>query len=77
MFSGHLSLLQLRKRPLTEVVGLVVMGSLLRIWEVKVLDLNLAMGSAWKITSYSRLMLTSVLNGTGCTTMAHLDPLIP
>ena len=56
------------------MVDLVVTGSLLRVWEVDVLGLNPAMGSPWKITLYCRLMLTSILNGVGCTTMTHLDP---
>ena len=58
------------------VVGLVVIFSLLRVWEVEVPSSNPTMGSAWEITLYSQLMLTSVLNGVGCIVMAHLDPLL-
>ena len=54
----------------------MVMGSLLKVWEVEVPDSNSTMRSAWKIILCSQIMLTSVLNGTGCTTMAHLDLLL-
>ena len=46
----------------------MVIGSLLRVWEVDVLGLNPTMESVWKITLYSQLMLTSILDGVGCTT---------
>ena len=58
------------------VVGLVVIFSLLRVWEVEVPSSNPTMGSAWEITLCSRLMLTSILNGVGCIIIAHLDPLL-
>ena len=60
----------------TTGVGLVVMGSLLRVWEVEVPNSNLTIGSAWEITSCSRFMLTSILNGTGCIVMTHPDLLL-
>ena len=44
------------------VVDFVVMRSFLRVWEVEVLRSNPAMGSAWEITLYFRLILTSVLD---------------
>ena len=59
------------------VVGLVVMSSLLRVWELEALSLNLATGSVWEITSYSQLMLTSVFDGAKWTTIAHSDLLLP
>ena len=37
----------------TGVVGIVVMGSLLGVWEVEVSGSNLAMESICKITPYS------------------------
>lgn len=58
------------------VVGLVVMGSFLKVQEVEILDSNSAMGSAYEKTQFSRLMLTSIFNRAGCTTMAHLNPLL-
>ena len=61
----------------TGVVGLVVMGSLLRVWEVGVPNSNPTMGNSWEITSCSRLMLISVINGTRCIVMTHPDPLLP
>ena len=59
------------------MVGLVVMSSLLRVWELEALSLNLATGSVWEITSYSRLMLTSVFDGAKWTTIAHSNLLLP
>ena len=53
------------------------MSSLLRVWELEALSLNLATGSVWEITSYSRLMLTSVFDGAKWTTIAHSDLLLP
>ena len=57
--------------------GLVVMSSLLWVWELEALSLNLATGSVWEITSYSQLMLTSVFDGAKWTTIAHSDLLLP
>ena len=37
---------------------------------------NPVMWSTWKITLYSQLILISVFNKIGCTTMAHLDLLL-
>ena len=62
--------------PSPWVVDLVVMHSFLRVREVEVLGSNLAMGSAWKITSYFRLILTNVLDGVGYTTLTYPDPLL-
>ena len=59
------------------VFGLVVMSSLLWVWELEALSLNLATGSVWEITSYSQLMLTSVFDGAKWTTIAHSDLLLP
>ena len=61
----------------TGVVGLVIMGSFLRVWEVGVLNSNPIMGSSWEIISCSRLMLTNILNGTRCIVMTHPNPLLP
>lgn len=58
------------------VVSLVVKGSLLRVWKVKVLGSNLAMRSVWEITSYSWFMLTSIFDKAGYTAMTYLDPLL-
>ena len=55
------------------MVGLVVMGSLLRVWEVEVLDLNPAMESIWKIILCSRLIVTSVLDGARYTGMTYIS----
>ena len=57
--------------------GLVVMSSLLWVWELEALSLNLATGSVWEITSYSRLMLTSVFDGAKWTAIAHSNLLLP
>ena len=57
------------------VIGMVVMGLLPRVWEVEVSGLNPTMESIWEITSCSRLILTSILDGARCV-MAHLDPLL-
>ena len=54
----------------------MVMGSLLRVWEVDVLGLKLTVESAWKITSCSQLILTNILDGVVCLAVAHLDPLL-
>ena len=44
------------------MVAPVVMGLLLKVWEVKVSGSNPAMESVWKITSCFQLMFTSVLD---------------
>ena len=61
----------------TGVVGLVIMGSFLRVWEVGVLNSNPITGSSWEIISCSRLMLINVLNGTRRIVMTHLNLLLP
>ena len=43
----------------TGVVGLVIMGSLLRVWEVEVLGLNPVVESALKVTLDGRNQLRS------------------
>ena len=59
-----------------KVVGLVVMGSLQRVWEVDVPGLKPAMESTWEITLCSQLILTNVLDGVRCLAMAHSDLLL-
>ena len=54
-----------------KVVGLVVMGSLQRVWEVDVPGLKPTMESTWEITLCSQLILTNVLDGVGCLAMTH------
>ena len=58
------------------VVGLVVMGSPLGVWEVEVSGSNLTIEIICKITPYSRHILTSIFDGIECTVMAHLDSLL-